>query len=138
MSTHDRFRRLAAAHSSIIMTPDEWTPARVLDIVREQRARETAEGRVDEHMDAHARTIARTIVDTTEVGPDEAVTTLLAMATHVGTVLIAHARPTDSTVLRLLWVVADEIDRSQHQTTDPYCRRCGGTCQILRTGRGRS
>jgi hypothetical protein len=126
------FRRMADAHSAVVLTTEEWTPERALDIVREKRARDAAAGRTDEHMDGHARHIADMIVGDAGVPADEASTTLLAMASHVGTVLVAHAQPMDSTVLRLLWVVADEIDRAQHQTTDGHCPRCDGTCAVLR------
>jgi membrane glycosyltransferase len=144
MSDYDAeelFRRLAALRNSVVMTPEEWTPERALDIVREQRRREAVEGRTDAHMDGHARAIAHALADV-GVAPDDLSTTLLAMASHLGTVLAAHARPADSMVMRLLWVVADEIDRAQHQpdiypTRERRCGRCGGLwpCSIATGGR---
>jgi hypothetical protein len=145
VSAEDRLRALAAERGAVVLTEDEWTPERMLDIVREQRARQAATGRADTHMDGHAHEIAAAITETTGVDPDAVTAVLLAMASQVGTVLVAHQRSADSTVLHLMWSVADYVDRAQHQPattlpSEPSPDRCGRCdevwpCSISQGGR---
>ncbi|WP_304455941.1 hypothetical protein [Nocardiopsis sp. YSL2] len=60
-----RLRALAAERGAVVLT--EWAPERLLDIVREQRARQAATGRADAHMDGHAHEIAAAITEITGV-----------------------------------------------------------------------
>ncbi|WP_304452845.1 hypothetical protein [Nocardiopsis sp. YSL2] len=140
MSAEDRLRALAAERGAVVLT--EWAPERLLDIVREQRARQAATGRADAHMDGHAHEIAAAITEITGVAPDDVTAVLLAMASQVGTLLVAHQRSADSTVLHLMWSVADYVDRAQHRPDDGRtpgapCCRCGqpSPCSISQGGR---
>lgn len=142
MSTEE-FKARAADQGVIAISPDEWSVAMNLDIVREQRARAAVTADGDSPLDQHAAQIAGRLAADLEVDPNDIVTVLLMAGSYLSTVAYKHRL--SPVLANLIAAAADDIERAQHQRADTVpgpdasttCGQCGQDwpCSISQGGR---